>query len=103
MTTRKRKRKIRRSAFKRGSREHRPGDAHTIPSFCVSNRISPSLYYKLKRQGKVAREIEVGDRILITEEAEADWRREREAETTAKRKAKAKAAASRQPDNVSAT
>jgi hypothetical protein len=102
MTTRKRKKKIRRSAFQRGSRVHRRGDAHTIPSFCVSNRISESLYYKLKRQGKGAREIEVGDRILITEEAEADWRREREAETTAKRKAKAKAA-SRQSAEDTAT
>jgi hypothetical protein len=56
-------------------------------SFCQNNNISESLYFALKRQGKGPREIELNARIIITPEAEADWRREREAETLAKRRA----------------
>jgi hypothetical protein len=81
MSTRKRKR----PAFRAHSKRRKPGDAHTIPSFCKSNAISESEYYKLKRQGKQPREIELDKRVIITPEAEADWRREREAETMAKR------------------
>jgi hypothetical protein len=81
MSTRKRKR----PAFRAHSKRRKPGDAHTIPSFCKSNAISESEYYKLKRQGKQPREIELDKRIIITPEAEADWRRERETETMAKR------------------
>jgi hypothetical protein len=74
-----------RPAFKRRSKNRKPGDAHTIPSFCQSNAISESLYFKLKREGRGPREINLDGRIIITPEAEADWRREREAETQAKR------------------
>jgi hypothetical protein len=77
-----------RTAFRRRSANRRPGDAHTRPSFCASNHISESLYFRLKREGKGPREIEIGDRIIITPEAEADWRREREAETMAERRRK---------------
>jgi hypothetical protein len=56
-------------------------------SFCENNNISESLYFALKRQGKGPREIELNKRIIITEQAEADWRAEREAETMAKRAA----------------
>jgi len=80
-------RKKRRLAFKRHAARRRPGDAHNIPSFCLSNNISPSKYRALKRAGKGPREIELNKRIIITPEAEADWRREREAETAAKREA----------------
>jgi hypothetical protein len=81
-----RKRKFkRRTAFARRSANRKPGDAHTRLSFCASNHISESLYFKLKRQGRGPREIELDGRIIITPEAEADWRREREAETMAKR------------------
>jgi hypothetical protein len=80
------------TAFKTRSEKRGPNDAHTILSFCKSNAISESLFYSLKRQGKGPREIDLGGRILITREAEADWRREREAETLRKRKA-----ASRRP------
>jgi hypothetical protein len=84
----KRKRKFkRRSQFKRNSRNRKPGDAHTILSFCASNAISESKYHDLKRKGKAPREIELDGRIIITPEAEADWRREREVETTQKRAA----------------
>jgi hypothetical protein len=67
--------------------EHQPGHAMTRPVFCQRNPMSESTYYKLKRLGKAPREIEIGDRVIITEEAEAEWRREREAETAAKRAA----------------
>jgi hypothetical protein len=85
-----RKRKLpfkRRRKFHQYSKNRRPGDAHTILSFCASNAISESLYYALKRKNKGPREIELDGRIIITERAEADWRAEREAETTAKRQA----------------
>jgi hypothetical protein len=84
MSPRKRKFK-RRSTFRKRSANRKPGDAHTRLSFCTSNKISESLYHELKRQGKGPREIELNKRIIITEEAERDWRREREAETAAKR------------------
>ena len=77
-----------RSAFRRHSQRRKPGDAHTIPSFCVSNAISESLYFDLKRKGRGPREIELDGRIIITPDAEADWRLEREAETMAKRRAR---------------
>lgn len=50
----------------------------TMEEFCERNRISVSHYYKLKRDGKHPREVKAGKRRLITQEAEADWRRESE-------------------------
>ena len=76
-----------RLAFRRHSTNRKPGQAHTRVSFCENNNISESLYFALKRQGKGPREIELNKRIIITEQAEADWRAEREAETMAKRAA----------------
>lgn len=74
-----------RTAFRDHAKRRKPGDLHTIPSFCVSNAISKSMYFSLKRKGLQPREIEIDGRVLITPEAEADWRREREAATLAKR------------------
>jgi len=70
---------------RRSSRRRKAGDVHTILSFCESNAISESKYYQLKRQGRGPREIELDKRIIITPEAERDWRLEQEAETRAKR------------------
>ena len=78
---------IKRPAFRKWSKHRKPGQAHTRLSFCENNAISESKYFSLKRQGKGPREIELDGRIIITPEAEADWRREREAETQAKRQA----------------
>ena len=83
----KKKPKVKRTAFQRQSRQRKPGAAHTIPSFCENNAISESLYFSLKRQGKQPREIEVNGRVIITPEAEADWRAAMEAETQARRQA----------------
>jgi hypothetical protein len=75
----------RRLAFRKRSKHRKPGDSDTIPSFCESEAISQSTYFKLKRQGRGPREIELDGRIIISPQAKADWRAEREAETAAKR------------------
>jgi hypothetical protein len=72
----------------------------TIPQFCRKHRISRSGYYDIKRLGKGPREMRPGllpgqvpgigtkgTKVIITNEAAADWRREREAETAAAMKA----------------
>jgi hypothetical protein len=67
---------------RRGRRPVRqPGDVHDIESFCAANRISVGTYFNLKKQGKGPREMRVGKRVLISPEAEADWRRAREKDT----------------------
>jgi hypothetical protein len=92
MSPRKRQRKFTpRKRFKQFSKNRKPGDALTRLAFCERNTISESTYHALKREGRGPREIKLGSRTLITEQAEADWRTEREAETTAKREAKAAA------------
>ena len=91
-----------RPGFRRWSQYRKPGDAHTRLSFCSSNKISESFYFKLKRQGKGPREIELDRRIIITPEAERDWRAVREAETMAKREREAEAA-KRQQDSEATT
>ena len=83
MSPRSRKFK-KRTAFRKHKRRT-SNAAHTRLTFCENNGISESLYHKLKRLGKGPREIDLGDRIIITPQAEADWRREREAETTERR------------------
>jgi hypothetical protein len=94
---------IKRLMFRRHSKRRKPGDAHTIPSFCESNAMSESKYFSLKRKGKGPREIDLDGRVIITPEAEADWRREREAETMAKRQKAAESSRSAAPVGASAT
>ena len=81
-----------RLAFRRHSKHRKPGDAHTRLSFCLSNAISESKYFDLKRKGKGPREIELDGRIIITPEAERDWRLEQERETAERRARKAETA-----------
>lgn len=50
----------------------------TIDEFCKEHKITRPHYYALKKQGKGPREMVVGRRRLITQEAAADWRRDRE-------------------------
>jgi hypothetical protein len=52
--------------------------ALTVSEFCASHRISRSQLYKLWRQSRGPRCMEVGKRRLISVEAAAAWRRERE-------------------------
>jgi len=67
---------------KQQEREQGPDDArrrvHSVQSFCESNDISVSTYYALKRAGQGPREMKVNKRILISPEAERDWRRKME-------------------------
>ena len=68
------------SRKKRERGAQQPHDLKTIEEFCEANRISESMFYKLKRMrpSQAPRMLKVGKRILITPEAEADWRRARE-------------------------
>ena len=50
----------------------------TIPEFCRRNRISITTYFKLRQLGKGPREMRALSKVLITAEAERDWRRDRE-------------------------
>jgi hypothetical protein len=65
----------------------------TIAKFCEDNSISRSTYYNLDKIGKGPRVIRLGQKIIITDQAEADWQREREAEPVATMKPKTAAAA----------
>jgi predicted DNA-binding transcriptional regulator AlpA len=53
-------------------------DAMCLGDFCSRHGISRSSYYLLKKAGTAPRLMQVGDRVLISKEAAADWRRERE-------------------------
>jgi hypothetical protein len=52
--------------------------ARTIKEFCVRNPMSHSTYFELRRRKQGPREMRVLGKVLITPQAEADWRRERE-------------------------
>ncbi len=50
----------------------------TIREFCCRNSLSHTSYFELRRRGQGPREMRVLSKILISPEAERDWRRERE-------------------------
>jgi hypothetical protein len=52
--------------------------AYTIAEFCDTHRISRAHYYNLKRLGQGPDEARAGDRVIITVESAARWRRQRE-------------------------
>ena len=52
--------------------------AYTIREFCDAHRISKSTYYNLRKQDLGPDEARAGDRVIITIEAAARWRRQRE-------------------------
>ena len=54
------------------------GNAFTLREFFGRNGLTASTYSKLKKQGKGAREMRYGAKVMISPEAEADFRRERE-------------------------
>ena len=58
---------------------HTETEAFTIEEFCRAHRFSRAHYFNLKRDGIGPREMRVGNRVIISREAAADWRREREA------------------------
>jgi hypothetical protein len=63
---------------KRGSHNqpapNAPIQAMSIAAFCKLHSISQAFYFKLKRQGRTPREMRVGQRILISQEAARAWR-----------------------------
>jgi hypothetical protein len=72
--------------------ERKPGSWRTLPQapaayfineFCAAHRLSPSMYWKLKSEGKAPTEMQVGRRRMISFEAAERWRREREAAAVA--------------------
>jgi hypothetical protein len=54
-------------------------DAYGIVEFCRQHGISRATYYVLKKRGLQPDETYVLDRILITKESAAKWRKERTA------------------------
>lgn len=52
--------------------------AKSVNQFCENNNISRGMFYKLLRQGRGPRIMKVGNRTLVTPEAEEDWRKEME-------------------------
>jgi hypothetical protein len=66
------------------SLEHSPARqleraAFTIAEFCEAHRISRSKLYQLWRDGTGPRFKRIGVKIIISNEAAADWRRDGEA------------------------
>ena len=59
----------------------REGDAYSISEFRTANRISASMYHKLKSLGLGPREMDVGRRRIITPEANAEWNNIRQQRT----------------------
>jgi predicted DNA-binding transcriptional regulator AlpA len=56
------------------------GRAFSVEQFCESHgNISRSFFYKLLAAGQGPRLMKVGRRVLISEEAAADWRASMEA------------------------
>jgi hypothetical protein len=52
--------------------------ALSIAGFCRAHGISESMYFKMRAQGLGPREMIVGTRKLISQEAASEWRAERE-------------------------
>ena len=52
--------------------------ARSVDEFCADHRISRAFYYKLRREGRGPREMRVGSRVIVSDEAAADWRRSME-------------------------
>ena len=49
------------------------GPSLTIAEFCAKHRISRALLYKLRKAGTGPRMSKVGERVIITAEAEAQY------------------------------
>lgn len=55
----------------------------SIKTFCLAHHISESMFFKMRAAGLGPQVMQVGNRVLITFESAAAWRREREAATAA--------------------
>lgn len=52
--------------------------AFTLNKFCEAHGISRAMFYKLLKAGQAPRVAKVGSKVLITNEAAAEWLRGRE-------------------------
>lgn len=59
-----------------------PKLAFSIPEFCVAHGISESHFYQMRDRGHGPREMRFGNRVMISIEAAADWRRQMEIENS---------------------
>jgi hypothetical protein len=73
--------KVRRAEQSRRSIEARA--SFTIDEWCQFRRISRPMYYKLAKQGRAPLTHRVGEKPLISSEADEVWIRAREAEAVA--------------------
>jgi hypothetical protein len=53
----------------------------SVPEFCARNGISEGFYRKLRARGLGPDETRILDRIVITDDDEANWLRQRKADT----------------------
>jgi predicted DNA-binding transcriptional regulator AlpA len=60
-------------------------DCYTVPEFCAAHRMGRTTFYALAKIGKAPRTIHLAQKVLVSREAAADWRREREAESANKK------------------
>jgi predicted DNA-binding transcriptional regulator AlpA len=58
-----------------------PGSDMTIPEWCRKHRVSRSMWYRLKDEGRAPRTIKLGVAVRITDEADREWQAAREAES----------------------
>jgi len=58
---------------------HTTLQSQSIADFCKANGISQSFFYKLMKQGKAPKTMQVGKRRLISAEAAQEWRKSMEA------------------------
>jgi len=56
-----------------------PAAAYSIREFCAAHRLSESMYFKMRALGLGPREMIVGTRKLISQEAASEWRAARSA------------------------
>jgi hypothetical protein len=56
---------------------------YSVREFCLAHRLSISMYFKLKAQGRGPRETAVGSRRYVSFEDAAAWRAAQQQETTA--------------------
>ena len=59
-----------------------PRKSFSKAEFCARHGLSPGLYDKMKKLKMGPRETNVLDRIIITDEAEAEWLEERTADAS---------------------
>jgi hypothetical protein len=58
-------------------------DAFSVAQFCKRHGISVTMFYKLRQQGQAPDLLHVGDRVLVTRESAARWRKNRTRKATA--------------------